>query len=59
MTAKLSDEFAKRNVKVIALSVDPVESHHKWIQDINETQKTKVNFPILADADEGGRRSTT
>ena len=50
-TAKLKDEFAKRNVKVIALSVDPVDSHKKWIDDINDTQKTKVNFPILADAD--------
>jgi alkyl hydroperoxide reductase subunit AhpC len=51
MTAKLKDEFAKRNVKVIALSVDPVESHKKWIEDINDTQKTRVNFPIIADAD--------
>ena len=51
MTAKLKDEFAKRNVKVIALSVDPVESHKKWIEDINDTQKTTVNFPIIADAD--------
>ena len=50
-TAKLKDEFAKRNVKVIALSVDPVDSHKKWINDINETQNTKVNFPIIADAD--------
>jgi alkyl hydroperoxide reductase subunit AhpC len=50
-TAKLKDEFAKRNVKVIALSVDPVESHKGWISDINETQNTTVNFPILADAD--------
>ena len=51
LTAKLKDEFAKRNVKVIALSVDPVESHKKWIDDINETQNTRVNFPIIADAD--------
>lgn len=50
-TAKLADEFKKRNVKVLALSVDPVESHHGWIKDINETQGTSVNFPILADAD--------
>jgi alkyl hydroperoxide reductase subunit AhpC len=50
-TAKLADEFAKRNVKVLALSVDPAESHKSWIEDINETQKTRVNFPILADAD--------
>ena len=47
-TAKLKDEFAKRNVKAIALSVDPVDSHLKWIGDINETQNTAVNFPILA-----------
>jgi len=50
-TARLKDEFAKRNVKAIALSVDPVGSHSKWIQDINTTQKTVVNFPIIADAD--------
>ncbi|WP_404436519.1 peroxiredoxin [Stutzerimonas chloritidismutans] len=50
-TAKLKDEFYKRNVKAIALSVDPVDSHVKWIDDINETQSTQVNFPILADAD--------
>ncbi|WP_349569911.1 peroxiredoxin [Azotobacter salinestris] len=50
-TAKLKDEFAKRNVKVIALSVDPVDSHLKWIGDIEETQGTQVNFPIIADAD--------
>lgn len=50
-TAKLADEFKKRNVKVIALSVDPVASHLGWIKDINETQSTEVNFPILADAD--------
>lgn len=51
LTAKLADEFAKRNVKAIALSVDPLESHQRWISDINDTQNTKVNFPILADAD--------
>lgn len=50
-TAKLKDDFAKRNVKVLALSVDPVDSHKRWIEDINETQNTRVNFPILADAD--------
>ena len=49
MTAKLKDEFAKRNTKVIALSVDPVDSHKKWIDDINDTQKTKVNFPLISD----------
>lgn len=51
LTAKLADEFAKRGVKVLALSVDPVESHREWINDINETQNTHVNFPIIADAD--------
>ena len=50
-TAKLKDEFSKRNVKAIALSVDDAESHKGWIQDINETQNTTVNFPILADQD--------
>lgn len=51
LTAKLKDEFAKRNVKAIALSVDPVDSHRKWISDINETQGCQVDFPIIADAD--------
>ena len=51
MTAKLSNEFAQRNVKVIALSVDSAASHNKWIPDINETQHTEVHFPILADED--------
>ncbi|HWK61656.1 MAG TPA: peroxiredoxin [Eoetvoesiella sp.] len=50
-TAKLADEFAKRNVKVIAVSVDDAESHRKWVGDINDTQSTTVNFPILADPD--------
>ena len=50
-TAKLQDEFAKRGVKAIALSVDDVESHKGWINDINETQNTTVNFPIIADKD--------
>jgi len=50
-TAKLKDEFAKRGVKVLALSVDPADSHVKWIDDINETQGCAVDFPILADAD--------
>ena len=44
-------EFKKRNVKVIALSVDGVDSHMEWIKDINETQNTTVNFPIIADED--------
>jgi thioredoxin-dependent peroxiredoxin len=47
--AKLRAEFDKRNVKVVALSADPLESHAKWIGDINETQKTEVNFPLIAD----------
>jgi alkyl hydroperoxide reductase subunit AhpC len=50
-TAKLQDEFSRRHVKVIALSVDPLDSHQRWIADINETQGTELNFPILADAD--------
>lgn len=49
--AKLRDEFSKRNTKVIALSVDGLESHKSWIGDINETQNTIVNFPIIADQD--------
>jgi len=50
-TAALSGEFARRGVKPIAISVDPVDKHQAWIGDINETQNTKVDFPILADAD--------
>lgn len=50
-TAKLAGEFAKRNVKVLALSVDDATSHQGWIADINETQNTQVNFPIIADPD--------
>lgn len=50
-TAKLGDEFAKRNVKVLAVSVDPLESHHGWKRDIEETQGCLVNFPIIADED--------
>jgi alkyl hydroperoxide reductase subunit AhpC len=49
--AKLKPEFDKRNAKVIALSVDNVESHQGWINDINETQSTDVNYPIIADED--------
>ncbi|NEP50273.1 MAG: peroxiredoxin [Moorea sp. SIO3C2] len=51
MVAKLKPEFEKRNVKVLALSVDDVDSHKGWIGDINETQTTTVNYPILADPD--------
>ncbi|PSK90331.1 peroxiredoxin [Taibaiella chishuiensis] len=50
-TAQLKDEFARRNVKAIALSVDPLDKHEGWINDINETQHTKVEFPIIADED--------
>lgn len=50
-TAQLKDEFAKRNVKALALSVDPLDKHHQWIKDINETQNTTVEFPIIADED--------
>ena len=50
-TAALGGEFAKRNVKPIAVSIDPLESHDRWVSDINQTQSVTVNFPILADAD--------
>ena len=50
-TAQLKEEFAKRNVKVMAVSVDPIDKHHGWVNDINETQATTVNFPIIADED--------
>lgn len=49
--AKFKGEFDKRNVKMMALSVDGVNSHNAWIKDINETQNTLVNFPIVADED--------
>ena len=51
LTAKLKPEFDRRNVKALALSVDTVESHHRWITDIEQTQNTVVGFPIIADAD--------
>ena len=50
-TALLQEEFAKRNVKVLAVSVDPVDKHLGWIGDINETQNTNVEFPLIADDD--------
>lgn len=50
-TAALKAEFAKRNAKVIALSVDPLEDHMKWLGDIEETQHINMNFPIIADED--------
>lgn len=49
--AKYKAEFDKRNVKIVALSVDGLESHNDWIRDINETQNTTINFPIIADED--------
>ena len=49
--ARTQGEFERRNVKVIGLSVDPVESHQGWIRDINETQSVTMNFPIIADPD--------
>ncbi|MEM9917161.1 MAG: peroxiredoxin [Bacteroidota bacterium] len=50
-TAQLNEEFQKRNVKVLAVSVDPLDDHHGWVKDINETQNTTVNFPLIADND--------
>ncbi len=50
-TASLQEEFAKRNVKVLALSVDPLDKHIGWVNDINETQHVTVGFPIIADED--------
>lgn len=49
MVAKIKAEFEKRHVKVLAVSVDPLDSHNKWIKDINETQSCNMNFPIIAD----------
>ena len=49
--ARLKPEFDKRNTKVIGVSVDPLESHKGWIPDINDTQNTTVNFPLIADPD--------
>jgi len=51
MTAKLKDDFEKRNVKAIAVSVDGIDAHKGWINDINETQNTNVQFPLIADDD--------
>ncbi len=50
-TALLKDEFAQRNVKVLAVSVDPLDKHHGWVKDINEIQNCNVDFPIIADED--------
>jgi len=49
--SKLKDDFARRNTKVIAISVDPLDSHREWVKDINETQHTHVNYPLIADHD--------
>ncbi len=49
--ALLNEEFTNRNVKVLAVSVDPLDKHHGWVTDINETQNCTVNFPIIADED--------
>ncbi len=49
--AKLTDDFKKRNVKVLAVSVDPLDSHKNWVNDINETQNCTVTYPIIADPD--------
>lgn len=51
MTAKYADDFAARNVKPLGLSTDSVEEHNKWVSDVNETQNTDVQFPIVADKD--------
>jgi len=51
LAAKLKPEFDKRNVKVIGLSVDPLDSHKGWANDIEETQGTALNFPVIADSD--------
>jgi len=48
-TALLQEEFSKRNVKVLAVSVDSIDKHHEWVKDINETQQVTVAFPIIAD----------
>ena len=51
-TAQLKDDFDRRNTKILAISVDGLESHHGWIKDINSTQNTQVDFPIIADPDQ-------
>jgi alkyl hydroperoxide reductase subunit AhpC len=50
-TAALQEKFAKFNAKVLAVSVDPLDSHEKWVKDINETQQVQVDFPLIADPD--------
>ncbi len=51
MVARLKDQFDRRNTKVLALSVDPLDAHRGWVGDIEETQGTRLNFPLIADAD--------
>ena len=51
MVAKLKPEFDKRNTKVLGLSVDPLDSHEDWLDDIKQTQGTAINFPLIADSD--------
>lgn len=50
-TAQLAQQFAERNVKPLGLSTDTVDEHNKWIEDVNDTQNTTLEFPIVADAD--------
>src|SRR5690606_32083757 len=47
--SRIKDQFDARNTKILAVSVDPLDSHHEWIKDINETQNTNVEYPIIAD----------
>lgn len=49
--ANIAHEFARRNVKILAISVDPLDSHRGWISDINETQNANVSYPLIADPD--------
>ncbi len=49
VAANLKNEFDKRNIKMIAISVDPLDAHNRWINDINETQNASINFPMIAD----------
>jgi len=57
--AKLKSEFAQRNVKVLAVSVDPLESHHSWVQGHQRTQSCNMNFPIIADPERKSPPLTT
>ncbi len=50
--ANIAHEFARRNVKILAISVDPLDSHRGWISDINETQNANVSYPLIADPDQ-------